>query len=60
MLQWLQHDCPCCASVDAVFAAVAVAGLLALGFHPLMFVLANLDIDPAPPPKAAERLLTAR
>ncbi|OOK68217.1 putative membrane protein [Mycobacterium kansasii] len=27
-------------SVDAVFAAVAVAGLLTLGFHPLMFVLA--------------------
>jgi hypothetical protein len=27
------------ASVDAVFAAVAVAGLLIMGFHPLMFVL---------------------
>ena len=27
------------ASVDAVFAAVAVAGLLIMGFHPLMFFL---------------------
>jgi hypothetical protein len=27
------------ASVDAVFAAVAVAGLLMMGFHPLMFFL---------------------